>query len=186
VILDAYPRFGPGFTEEGVERIILNTPQATSGLALTTLKSDPYSPNTDFLWAARAIGTAIKPYGATDRDLDPKYESMAPGYAKPRYDGIAVADTFTPWKLLPEAVGYINDLHIGLQATGLQFVAVLPPVQNGAIVVEGQPNFEMLRPEMRPDTCFWDQVHLRQACVPSYTAEVARLFNGYRKRLGDR
>jgi hypothetical protein len=180
VLWDAYPRFGPGYTEEGVQRIILNTPDANSALARQILMAAPWGANTDLLWAARAIGNALAPYDSSDRHVDPHYVSIAPGYAKPRIDHFAERGSFLIWQLPPEAVEYANDAHKVLQAHDCELIGVVPPVQYGWIQVLGKPELELLYPAYRADSCFWDQVHLRQACVPAYTAEVARLFQAHR------
>jgi hypothetical protein len=184
VILDAYPHFGGLLTEEGVERVLLNAPDARSELMLRVLAVDPWSPNTDYVWAARAIGTAIAPYDSSDLQAHPDYEMVAPGFTHALPGTPGPLGIFYRWPLIAEAVDTINAFQRDLAPLGARFVAIIPPIQNARIYVEGHPQFTILRPSQQPDTCFWDGVHMRGACAPAYTAEVATLFNRWRTDVG--
>lgn len=177
VVIDAYPRFGPGLTEEGVERAILNSPDASSGLACAILSADPWSGTTNYLWAARAIGTFIKPYTIQTLMQQPDFLTTSPGYSEMIHDQVAKPGTFYNLPLQADALEMLNKLHDDLSAQGVQLLAILPPIQNARIVLEGTPAFPLLLPAPRPDTCFRDAIHMRKVCVPDYTAEVAQLIN---------
>jgi hypothetical protein len=177
VIVDAYPRFGPGLTEEGVERIILNAPNAASELTRTVLESHSYSLNTNYLWAARAVGTFIKPYSIQDLEPHPEFVMAAPGYSERHHDPAAEPIEFESVPLTADAIELMNGLHKELNSLGIKMMAIIPPLQNAQIVLEAKPEFELIRPQAQEDSCFRDAVHLRKACVPAYTQEIARLFN---------
>jgi hypothetical protein len=177
VLIDLYPRFGLGLTEEGVERAIINTPDASSDLTLSILSADPYSPTTNYLWAARAIGTAIAPYPESSMETRSEFRMVAPGFTQSLKGEIAPSGDFAKLELAAGAIACLNALDKELGALGHELVGVVPPIQHGKITLAEPLNFPLLLPSARPDTCFWDAVHMRSACVPAYTREVARLLN---------
>jgi hypothetical protein len=181
IIIDAYPRYGRDLTEEGIERAIINSPNATSPLILSILSIDPSSITTDYLWLSRAIGTWVKPYNESSIVRRPyEFEMLGPGFTRTVVDPPAPAQAFNFSPLAQEGVQSMNALGVELAKTHQQLIAIVPPLQNGVITFEGEPTFPLIRPDARPDTCFFDQKHLRGVCVRSYTEEVATRFNAYR------
>jgi hypothetical protein len=181
VIVDAYPRYGRELTEEGIERAIINSPNATSPLIMSILSIDPYSVTTDYLWLSRAIGTWVKPYNESSIMKRPhEFEMLGPGFTRTVVDPPAPAQGFNVSPLAAEGVMSLNALGDDLARTNQQLVAIVPPLQNGVITFEAEATFPLIQPEARPDTCFFDQKHLRGVCVKGYTEEVAARFNAFR------
>jgi hypothetical protein len=180
VLLDLYPRYGVGMTEEGVERAIINTPNASSDLSFSILGAYPYSPTTNYLWAARAIGTAITPYPESSLEQRSEFRMVAPGFTHSLKDGIAPTADFNQVELAAGAIACLNALEEDLAAMGHELVGVVPPIQHGRIILAQPLHFPLLWASAQPDTCFWDAVHMRSACVPAYSLEVARLLNRHR------
>ncbi len=181
VIIDAYPRYGTNLTEEGVERAVINSPDATSPLTRTILSADPHSFTTRYLWAARAIGTALEPYDAHSIVLKPgEFEMIAPGYTRTVNDPPAIPNPFLATPLPKDAVHCLNTLRKELAATGQELVTIIPPLQNMVIYLEDTLMVPTIRPYSRPDTCFMDGRHLRGVCTRPYTIELAERFNAWR------
>lgn len=183
VLFDAFPRFGPGLAEEGVERIVLNAPQANSELTRTVLETNPYSFNTNYIWAAKAIGTILYPYPEDDLDQVPSFEIVEPGFARSAYSASPVQVPYQFMLFPHDAITLLNDAHATLKPKGHEVLAILPAIQHGRVILESRPHFPVLAPHPLPDTCFWDNVHLRATCVAAYTAEIARLFNDHRRHV---
>jgi hypothetical protein len=78
------------------------------------------------------------------------------------------------------AIECMNDLHKELKKSGQQLIAILTPLQNAVLDFETKPDFPFLRPLPRPDTCFFDDRHMRGACIRNYTIELAEKFNQLR------
>lgn len=184
VIIDAYPRFGGNLTDEGVERALINSPQASSALTREILSVDPSSLTTDYLWLARAIGTSIKPYDATDIVPKPwEFEMVAPGFTHTHANYYAPPRAYFEEPLVAEAVQSMNLLQKDLAAIGQRFVAIIPPLQNARVRLEAAPEFPTIVPTPRPDSCFFDGRHMRTVCVPPYTLEIVERFNAYRSTV---
>lgn len=182
VIIDAYPRYGGGLTEEGVERAVINSPVATSALTRAILAVDASSLTTDYLWAARAIGTSVKPYDQTSIIPKPgEFEMLAPGFSRTVVDPPAKAGPFEVTPVPRPAVDCMNALSDDLAKTGQRLVVIVPPLQNAEIRFEDATKFPLIVPQPRPDTCFFDNRHMRGVCVPGYTQEIADRFNAFRK-----
>jgi hypothetical protein len=178
VILDAYPRFSGGYTEEAVEHIVLNSPDATSPLILEILKADPTkSMTTRYLWAARAVGTFVKAYPESSIEPKPEFTMAGPGYTIVTHDPPMKAKQFSLSSIKKEAILSMNQLHKDIAAMGKKLWVIVPPIQNGAILFDtSQSEFSYYYPKMRPDTCFFDHQHLRNVCTKDYTIEVAHTF----------
>ncbi|MBK9448212.1 MAG: hypothetical protein IPN95_02105 [Bacteroidetes bacterium] len=184
ILIDGYPRLGKGVTEEGIERAVINAPDATTELTRTILSVDPTSPTTDYLWAARAIGTGIKPYDQSSINPKPhEFVMVAPGYATVTVDPPASPGSFefTPYPYI--ATQLLEELYDSLTKAGHQMILILPPLQNALIRFESAPKFPVITPNPRPDTCFFDRKHLRKVCAGPYTQELAVRFNAMRKVL---
>jgi hypothetical protein len=184
VIIDAYPRFGGGLTEEGVERAVINSPDASTALVRTILAVDPSSLTTDYLWLARAIGTSVKPYTAADIIAHPhEFEMIAPGFTRTVNDPPSQPEPYYTSPLGKPAIACLNALSRDLAKTKQQLVLLVPPLQNAKVVLEDTLAFPALYPAARPDTCFFDGKHMRNACIEGYTTEVAMRFNALRGTL---
>lgn len=183
VLVDAYPRYGGELTEEGVERILINSPDATSDLTLAALSIYPQSFTVDYLWLARVIGTWIKPYDAGSIMAQPsQFEMLAPGYTRAVADPPAMPQPFSTALMPPEAITCMNALDTDLSREGRRLLLLVPPLQNATIQFASRPDFPLLIPDARPDTCFFDERHMRGTCVRDYTDEVSRRFNAFRAR----
>lgn len=186
IIIDAYPRFGGGLTEEGVERALINTPNANSDLAKAIWAVDPSSFTTYYLWLARRVGTFVKPYD--EKALVPKpqeFEILGPGFTHTTHDPPSVPEPFRKKYVEKVAIECLNDLHKELKTTDQELIAILTPLQNAVLDFETKPDFPFLRPLPRPDTCFFDDRHMRGACIRNYTIELAEKFNQLRQETGN-
>jgi hypothetical protein len=184
ILIDGYPRYGADVTEEGIERIVINSPDANTPLTKTILGVDPSSLTTDYLWVARAIGTLVKPYDSTSIIPKPhEFNMLAPGFTSVSVDPPADPGEFefTPYPYL--ATGCLNELDENLTKNGYQMVLFIPPLQNALVRFVNPPKFPVINMLPRPDTCFFDRKHLRQVCVEAFTLELAEQFNRLRKQL---
>ncbi len=182
VIIDAYPRFGGGMTEEGVERALINSPDANTDLVKAIWAVDPSSFTTNYLWVARRVGTFVKPYDSTAIIPKPwEFEMLGPGFTRTVHDPPGTPGPFVTRHVEKAAVECMNNLSLTLKNSDQQFLAIVPPLQNAVLEFDAEPNFPLIRPLPRPDTCFFDDRHLRGACIRAYTVELAQKFNQWRE-----